>query len=119
MQGTTLAIPIVIPGTLTADITYRLQAPHGMQLVKVNAACDNATSFILDIGTAADTDAYLDAVTVTGAASTTTEYGRTDFVGDQYPKIADGDEVVVTIDYDGGAGTDAAGVSFTLFLTEG
>ena len=119
MQGTMLAIPIVVPGTLTADVAYRFQAPYGMQLVKVVGACNNATSFILDIGTAADTDAYLDAVTCTGAASTTTEWARTDFVGDQYPKIADGDEVVVTIDYDGGAGTDAAGVSVTLFLTEG
>jgi hypothetical protein len=119
MQGTTIALPIVIPGTLTADVTYRFQAPFGMQLFRVVAGCDNSTSFILDIGTASDTDAYLDAVTVTGAASTTTEYEQGDFVDSQYPKIADGDEVVVTVDYDGGAGTDAANVSITLFLTEG
>jgi hypothetical protein len=119
MQGTYLAFPIVVPGTLTADVTYRFQAPFGMQLVKVTAACDNATSFILDIGTASDTDAYLDAVTVTGAAATTTEYDQDDFVGDQYPKIADGDEVVATIDFDGGAGNDSANVSVTLWFTEG
>jgi hypothetical protein len=119
MQGTTIALPFVIPGTLTADVSYRFQAPSDLQLVKVTAGCDNGTSFILDIGTAADTDAYLDAKTVTGAAATTTEYDRDDFVDEQFPHIDNGDEVVVSVDYDGGAGGDSANVSITLWLTEG
>ena len=119
MQGNLFALPIHVPGTLTADVTFRFQAPFDMQLVKVTAGCDNALTFILDIGTAADPDAYLDAVTVTGATATTTEYDRTDFVDDQYPHISDGDEVVVTIDYDGGAGSDSANVSVVLWFYEG
>ena len=119
MQGNLIALPIHIPGTLTADITFRFQAPFDLQLIKVTGACDNTTSFILDVGTAADSDAYLDGVTVTGAASTTTEYGLSDFVNDQYAHINDGDEVVVTVDYDGGAGGDAANVSVILWLYEG
>jgi hypothetical protein len=119
MQGNLFALPIHVPGTLTADITFRFQAPFDMQLIKVTAGCDDTTSFILDIGTASDTDAHLDAVTVTGAAATTTEYGRTDFVGDQYPNIDDGDEIVATIDYDGGAGGDSANVTVVLWFYEG
>ena len=119
MQGNLFTIPILVPGTLTADIAFRFQAPFGMTLAKVTAGCDNATSFILDIGVAGTISAYLATVTVTGAAATTTEYGRTDFVGDQYTRIEDGDEVVATIDYDGGAGTDGAGVSIVLWFYEG
>ncbi len=113
------ALPICVPGTLTANFAYRFQAPFNLQLVKVSAACDASTSFVLDVGTAADSDAYLDGKTVTGAAATSTEYTRSDFVNGEYPKIADGDEVHVTVDYDGGGGTDGAGVSITLWLTEG
>ena len=119
MQGNLFALPIHVPGTLTANISFRFQAPMDMQLVKVTAGCDNALTFILDIGTAADNDAHLDGVTVTGATSTTTEYGRTDFVGDQYPHISDGDEIVVTIDYDGGGGNDSANVTVILRFYEG
>jgi hypothetical protein len=119
MQGNLIAVPIHIPGTLTADILFRFQAPFDMQLVKVTAGCGNALTFILDIGTAADPDAYLDAAGVTGATATTTEYGRTDFVDDQYPHVSDGDEVAVTIDYDGGSGSDSAEVSVVLWFYEG
>jgi hypothetical protein len=121
MQGNHFAIPIVVPGTLTADVHFEFHAPINCQLEKVSANCDAATSFILDIGEndTPDTDAYLDGVTVTGHATDNTEYTRTDFVGDQFPHIAAGADVVVTIDYDGGAGNDAAGVSILLWFSEG
>ena len=117
MQGSLIHFGFKVDGTLTADNVRRFQAPVDLQLVKVNAGADNATSFILDIGTAADTDAYLDGVTVTGATSTTTDFGQTDFVDDEFPAIPDGTEVVITIDYDGGAGTDGAGVHVDLWFT--
>lgn len=119
MQGNLIAIPIIVPGTLTADVVLRFVAPFGMQLVKVTAYTDNALTFILDIGTQADPDAYLDAAGVTGVTATTTEFGRTDFVDDQYPKIADGDEIIATIDFDGGAGNDSANVCVVLWFYEG
>ena len=62
MQGNLIAIPIIVPGTLTADVVFRMVAPFGLQLVKVTAYTDNALTFILDIGTQADFDAYLDEV---------------------------------------------------------
>ena len=114
-----LAFPIFIPGTLTANVAFRFSAPIGLQLVGVSAACANATSFILDVGTVADEDAYLDGKTVTGAAATTTDFARFDFVGGEYPHILANTEVVVTVDYDGGDGNDAAAVSMVLWFTEG
>jgi hypothetical protein len=120
MQG--LHIPICLnflDAALAANATYRVKFPFPSQLVYVNGACANTTSFILDVGTAADDDAYLDGVTVTGAAATTTGFGRANFVNGEYPKIAADTEIVVTIDYDGGAGGDASDVSVTLLFTEG
>jgi hypothetical protein len=119
MLSTHIPFPIMVPGVLAADAKFRFQAPIGMQLVGVGAACDNGTSFILDIGTTADPDAYLDEKTVTGAAATTTLFGRGDFPGGEFPHWAAGAEVLVSIDFDGGAGGNAANVSIVLWLTEG
>lgn len=120
MLGNHLLLPInFLDAALAANHTYRLRLPFGVTLEGVNAACADTTSFILDIGTAADSDAYLDGVTVTGAAATTTMFGRTDFVNDEYPHIPADTEILVSIDYDGGAGGDAADVSLTLIFTEG
>ncbi len=120
MLGNHLLLPInFLDAALAANHTYRVRLPLGVTLVGVNAACADTTSFILDIGTAADTDAYLDGVTVSGAAATTTLYGRNDFVGGEYPHIPAGTEWLISVDYDGGAGGDAADVSITLILAEG
>jgi hypothetical protein len=108
-----------LDAALAANATYRVSFPFDTQLVFVNAACANTTSFIMDVGTAADDDAYLDGVTVTGAAATTTDFDRDNFVNGEYPHIPANTEIVVTIDYDGGAGGDAADVSVTLLFTEG
>lgn len=119
MLSTHIPFPILVPGVLAADVKFRFRAPIGMQLVGVGAACDNATSFILDIGTAADPDAYLDEKTVTGAASTTTLFGRSDFPGGEFPHWPAGGEILVSVDFDGGAGGNAANVSIVLWFTEG
>lgn len=119
MQGTHFAIPFFIRGTLAANHQFRFKAPIDLTLEKVNASTDNALTFILDVGYAADTDAYLDGVTVTGATSTTTEYDEDDFVNAQHPHIAKGTEVTVDIDYDGGAGNDSANVLIMLWFSEG
>lgn len=119
MQGSLVLVPIFVPGTLTANMHFEFASPSDLQLIEVSANCDANTSFILDIGEndTPDTDAYLDAATVTGHATANTKFTRTDFVGDQYPSIDKGDDVVVTIDYDGGDGNDAAGVSILLTFT--
>lgn len=119
MQGNLFVMQLFIEGTLTADVTRRFSLPVGATLIGANAGCDNATSFILDVGTAADADAYIDGETITGAAATTTDLAASDLVDGAPMHIDAGTEVVITIDYDGGAGTDGAGIHVDLFFREG
>jgi hypothetical protein len=119
MQGNLFVMQLFIEGTLTGDVTRRFSLPVGATLIGANAGCDNATSFILDVGTAADADAYIDAATITGAAATTTDIAASDLVDGEPMHIDANTEVVITIDYDGGAGTDGAGINVDLFFREG
>lgn len=117
MQGSYLHMGFRVFGALAADEYFEFIAPFDMQLVQVSGNAANTTSCIIDIGTAADTDAYLDGVTLTGATGVPTEWTRTDFVNDQYPAIADGTVVQITVDYDGGAGGDVDDLMLNLWFT--
>ncbi len=119
MQGNLFVMGIEMDATLTGDIVRRFSLPIGATLIGANAGCDNTTSFILDVGTAADADAYIDGVTITGAAATTTDIAASALVDGAPMHIAANTEIVITIDYDGGAGGDAAGVNVDLFFREG
>lgn len=119
MQGNFFVMGIEMDATLTGDIVRRFSLPIGATLIGANAGCDNTTSFILDVGTAADADAYIDNQTITGAASTTTDLAASDLVDAAPMHIPAGTEVVITIDYDGGAGGDGAGIHVDLFFREG
>ena len=119
MQGNLFTAELHVAGTLTADATKYLSFPFGVTLIGANAKTDNSTSFLLNFGTPADPDAYIDDVTITGAASATVDVAKSDLV-DGAPMHIDADtELLLTVDYDGGAGTDAANVDVILFFREG
>ena len=107
-----------IPGTLTANIGIRFTVPFACQLVHVSAVASNDSAATLIIGTSADTDAYLESTTI-GDSGTPVEKARSNFVGSQYPHIADDTVVVITLDFDGAAGTAAQNVTLVLTFTEG
>jgi len=91
-------LPIALPGTLTSDHVVYFIAPRDMTLLKVSASCKTQDA-ALTIGTKSptdDDDAFLDTTTIT-AGTTLTELTRTDFVGDQYPRISDDDTVIITV----------------------
>jgi len=117
MQGSYIHFGLKYDGTLTANMVREFKAPFDLQLVAVTGQASNTTSVIIDIGTAADTDAYLDGVTLTGATAVPTSWGLTDFVDDAYPKIPKDTVVQINIDYDGGAGGDGADVHLDLWFT--
>lgn len=119
MQGNLFTISHFVAGTLSADATKRMSFPFGVTLIGGNAGCDNTTSFLLNFGTAADTDAYIDDLTVTGAAATTTDIASSDLVDGAPMHISANTELVLTVDYDGGAGGDSANVDVHLFFREG
>jgi len=78
----------------------------------------NANDATLMIGKSTDTDAYM-AATAVGDSDVPAEWDRDNFVGSQFPHIADGEIVVLTIDYDGSSGTAAQNLQIALTFTKG
>lgn len=109
---------IHVPGALGANLLAVFTAPTGCQLVHVSAVASNDSDALLILGTTSDTDAYLESCVI-GDSSVPVEKGRTDFVDDQFPVVADGDVVAVTLDYDGASGTAAQDVTIVLTFVEG
>jgi hypothetical protein len=107
-----------VPGTLSADLDIRYKAPMNCTLLHVSAVASNDSDATLTIGTSDDDDEFLD-TTVIGDSQVPTEFELADFVGDQYPRIADGDVVVITVDYDGDSGTAADDLTLLLTFAEG
>jgi hypothetical protein len=107
-----------VPGTLTANLDIRFTAPMDCTLLHVSAVASNDSDATLAIGTSSDTDEFLTAVAI-GDSQVPVEKTRTDFEGDQYPRILDGDVVVLTLDYDGSTGTAAQNVTIVLTFAEG
>jgi hypothetical protein len=91
-------------GSAAADITMVFEAPFQMQLNKVSVNGSNANDATIKIGTTDDDDLYMVAKAF-GDSDTPAEYDRDDFVGSQYPDIAEGTIVKVTVDFDGASGT--------------
>ena len=106
-----------LPGTLPANIHIRFTAFTNLSLIHVSAVASNDSDATLKIGTSTDDDEFL-AETTIGDSGVPSEFDWGDFV-DQYPRIEDGDIVVLTIDYDGDTGTAADDLSLVLTFTEG
>ena len=114
MQGNLFTQSFHVPGTLTANLNIRWMVPADCSLIHVSAVNSAATSGTFIIGSSADDDAYLTTSDI-GDSNTPNEFDLEDFVNDQFPHIVDGTIIVITVDYDGAAGTAAA--NFTLVLT--
>ena len=112
-----------IPGTLAADVYIKFVMPVDAQLVHVQSVATNANDATLTVGTSADADGYLTAHTIGDSSVPVEKEAITDFSGaladSQYPHIANGTVVAVTLDQDGSAGTAAQNVTIVLTFTEG
>ena len=106
-----------IAGTLSAGETFDFIFPFDVQLIEVQAKASNDSDATLKIGTFSDNDEFLLETTI-GDSGTPAEFDWGDFV-DQYPRIEDGDVVVITVDYNGATGTAAADLSLVLTFLEG
>jgi hypothetical protein len=106
---------IFLGPALAANHSFVFSAPFDMQLVHVSHVNSTTNQGTLDIGTTSDDDAYLDGVTV-GELDVPATAGRADFVGGQYPHIARGTLVKVTVtDH----ASHMANVAVVLTFTEG
>jgi hypothetical protein len=118
MIGTKFALAFHIPGTLAANISMYWTAQADCQLIHVSANGSNANNGILDIGPTADTDGYLDGVDI-GDSNSPIEFGRSSFVGGEFPHIVKGTVVALSLDYDGAGGTATHDFTVVLTFTEG
>ncbi len=118
MLGNLFTISFHVAGTLAANIATRFKLPVDAQLIAVSACGSNTNNGIIDVGTAADTDAYLDAKDI-GDGGTPSTFGKADFVGTEYPHIAAGTNIACNLDYDGASGTATADFTAVLTFLEG
>jgi hypothetical protein len=107
-----------IPGTLAANHVLEWIAPFDCQLIHAQAHGSNANDATLMLGSSSDTDAYMSATAI-GDSDAPAEWDRDNFIGTQFPHIADGTIVVLTLDYDGSSGTAAQNVCICLTFTVG
>ena len=107
-----------VAGTLAANLNIRFTVPFDCQLVHASAVASNDSDALLILGPSTDTDGYLES-TVIGDSAVPAEFEREDFVGDQFPHIADGVVFCAILDYDGAGGTAAADFTLVLTFTEG
>lgn len=108
-----------VPGTLTANLNIRWIPPDNCQLLHVSGVTSNDAATTVDVGDAADAGLHVEDFDVGAGANTIHELADvqdfTEFETGQWPRIADGDTVVIAVDYDGDSGT--AGHDLTLVLT--
>ena len=117
-----------VQGTLGGDQNIRWTVPSDCQLVHVSADNSSAYKFGINIGTSADVDGFL-VKSSSGASNTPAEFDRDDFTGalltypgDEYPRLEDGDIVVIQVDKDyndGGGAQDSANSTIVLTFQEG
>ena len=107
-----------VPGTLAANVTITFKAPFDCQLIHVSANGSNTNNAIIDIGYIGALEAYLANGNV-GDGDSPAEFARADFVGTQFPHIADGTLVNVGVDFDGAGGTAVQNLTVVLTFTEG
>jgi len=118
MQGNHLTLPIVVAGTLAADVPVVFTLPFAASLKHVSAVASNASTGTVKVGTTTDDDAYMLAKDL-GDSDVPALYGRTDFVGSQAPSLPKATVIKVTIDFNGAGATAADDVTVILFLSEG
>ena len=103
-------INITLPGAITADKTLYYLAPCDLQLVHVTASCNtqDATVAIYDDGTQVN-----DTMTVTAGTTPLEQDEKGDFVGDQFPHIADGSVIKVVVGHGSNAVDTVVVITFT------
>ncbi len=87
---------LYIQGTLAANHALNFAPPVSCQLVGVSVCNSSANAGKIDIGTHTDPDAYLDNKDF-GVSSVPVQYDWNDFVDSQFPHIAAGTNVEITI----------------------
>ncbi len=112
-----------VPGAMAADLNIRWNAPDDCQLLHMSGVTSNDAATTIQIGDEATAALHLAAYDIGAGANTVHERGDasafTDWATGQYPRIQDGDTVVVAVDHDGDGGTSGADLTLVLRFAEG
>jgi hypothetical protein len=119
MIGHHLARLIHVPGTLAANVTVTLSMPQDCRLVRVSAVASNNSDATLMIGVSADTDSIM-AATAIGDSGVPAVFDPDDWAAtNPTGRLYEADILVLTLDFDGAAGTAAQNVTIDLDFLEG
>ncbi len=116
-------ITIHVPGTMSADLDIRWNVPDNCQLLHVSACTSTDDAASLTIGDETTAALHLAAWVFGAGANTVAERGDAsafaNFATGQYPRISDGDTIVIAVDHDGDGGTSGADLTLVLRFAEG
>jgi hypothetical protein len=119
MQGHRVLMPFLVPGTLTANIVFTFEAPFDFRFRTVSACGSNANDAELMLGISTDTNSIL-AAAVIGDSDVPVEKRVADFASTNATgAVSKGEIVVLTVDFDGTAGTAAADLCILFDILEG
>jgi hypothetical protein len=119
MLGDFFTMTYHVPGTLAANETVYFQLPFDGSLVFVSALASNANNGILNVGSSADTDAYVSNLDVGDSLVPAVLDEAGEFEGDVLPHIVKDTIIAACLDYDGASGTAAHDFTLVLGFTKG
>lgn len=112
-----------VAGAMSAALNIRWNVPDDCTLLHVSAVTSNDASTTITIGDETTAALHLASWDVGAGANTVHEKGDasafSDFATGQYPRISDGDTVVIAVDHDGDSGTSGADLTLVLRFAEG
>ena len=116
-------MPSSLLSASTTGSAKRSRRRNSWTAVSSSAVASNDSDATLEVGTSADTNGFLTAFAIGDSNTPVEKEAITDFSGalsdSQYPRINDGDVLVLTLDYDGSSGTAADDVTIVLTFAEG
>lgn len=119
MIGRHFGRTIHVPGAMSANLDIRINMPVDCRLARVSAVTSNDSDATLTIGDSDDDDAILDTTTI--GDSQTPQVFDVDNWNTPNPtgELSKGDVLVITVDYDGSAGTAGEDLTLDLDFLEG
>ena len=112
-----------VTGTMAADLDIRWNVPDDCQLLHLSAVTSTDDASTMTIGDETTANLHLAAYAIGLGANTVYERGDAsafaNWATGQYPRIQDGDTIVIAVDHDGDGGTSGANLTLVLRFAEG
>jgi hypothetical protein len=119
MQGNRNVLCFHVPGTLSANIVAKWAAAFDGRVKHISAVASNDSDATMIFGVSTDTDEILASTTI-GDSGTPSEFDVDDWAStNPTADFSKGEILVLTVDYDGSAGTAADDLTVVITLLEG